>query len=418
MATSTIQQNFGVVLSFFVCTFPVFSVCSCCLMMNRVKSINLSVFHSYKQIVGDLKIKCKFVVPLTKPWPEEFHGMKLGNYVKNFRANLKKSDSYYDPEDVKQLLSMGFISDVHKEQNRITLSGFTQYKQHFGYCEVVKSFKIPKDDESWSEEVRGMNLGHILDHIRNDDDHKEIHDKLTALGVDIGPQNAGHDFERTFVSLTAFRKVHKHVKVPRNFVVPENDSNYPENTWNVNLGTVLHTIRIDGGFSEHKDRLIALGVDFNVKEINVVGFDVIHSALKVYKEIHGNLKMKTSFVVPENDERYPKETHGLKLGSRVRNIRYHGAYPEHREQLEALGFHFKVPKIESFDVIYSALKAYKVLHGDLKIRRFFVIPENDERYPKEAHGLKLGHRLLRIRNNGTYVEHREQLEALGIVFKK
>ena len=332
------------------------------------------------------------------------------------RGNLKKSDSYYNPEDVRQLLSMGFIPDAHKEQSRIALSGFTQYKQHFGDCEVVVSFKIPGDDESWSEEVRGMNLGRILDNIRNRDDHKDIHEKLAALGVDLGPQNAGVDFERTFVALTAFKRVNKHLKVLRDFVVPENDSNYPEHTWGVKLGAALRDIRCRGAFAEHKDRLIALGVDFNVDEINVVGFDVIYSALKVYKEIHGNVLIKQKFVVPENDDRYPKETHGMKLGDRVGHIRYHGSFAEHREQLEALGFHIKVPKIESFDVIYSALKVYKDIHGDLLVPAGFLVSQNDDQYPKEARGLKLGSRVMSIRNDGAYSEHREQLEALGFVY--
>ena len=77
-----------------------------------------------------------------------------------------------------------------------------------------------------------------------------------------------------------------------------------------------------------------------------------------------------------------------------------------------------MPKIESFDVIYSTLKVYKEIHGDLLIKRDFLVPENDDRYPKEAHGLKLGHRVHNIRYRGDYPEHREQLEALGIVFKK
>ena len=45
-----------------------------------------------------------------------------------------------------------------------------------------------------------------------------------------------------------------------------------------------------------------------------------------------------------------------------------------------------------------------------------MVPENDDQYPKEAHGLKLGHRVNNIRNHGAYSEHREQLEALGFVF--
>ncbi len=51
----------------------------------------------------------------------------------------------------------------------------------------------------------------------------------------------------------------------------------------------LIQIRVDGAYSEHRDRLEALGVNFEVKKIDVRGFDVVGAALETYKAVHGNL---------------------------------------------------------------------------------------------------------------------------------
>jgi hypothetical protein len=53
------------------------------------------------------------------------------------------------------------------------------------------------------------------------------------------------------------------------------------------VGFDLHNIRVGGAYSEHRHRLEALGVNFEVKKIDVRGFDVIYSALEA--AVHGNL---------------------------------------------------------------------------------------------------------------------------------
>jgi hypothetical protein len=43
-----------------------------------------------------------------------------------------------------------------------------------------------------------------------------------------------------------------------------------------------------------------------------------------------------------------------------------------------------------FDVIYSALEAYKAVYGDLFVPQKFIVPQGDVRFPVETWGMKLG----------------------------
>jgi hypothetical protein len=99
--------------------------------------------------------------------------------------------------------------------------------------------------------------------------HYSIHKDLIELGVD---QHASHDFERVFKALSDYKAVHGDVLVPVKFLVAN-----------------LIQIRVDGAYSEHRDRLEALGVNFEVKKIDVRSFDVVCAALEAYKAVHGNL---------------------------------------------------------------------------------------------------------------------------------
>jgi hypothetical protein len=185
-----------------------------------------------------------------------------------------------------------------------------------------------------------MNLGNILDNIRNLDQHETIHEDLIELGVNLELQHASHDFERVFKALSDYKAVHGDVVVPQSFVVPR-DAAYSKNTWGLKLGRNLQCIRVRGDYSEHRDRLKALGVNFEVKKIDVRGFDVIYSALEAYKAVHCDLLVPQKFVVPQDDANYPPETWGMKLGRNVSTVRNNGTYSEHRVKLEELGFVFK-----------------------------------------------------------------------------
>jgi len=77
-------------------------------------------------------------------------------------------------------------------------------------------------------------------------------------------------------------------------------------------------------------------------------FQNVYEALKTYKDMYGDLLVPQPFAVPEGDDRWPKETWGLRLGARVNAIRSQGTFvnssPERRMMLDMLGFAWNPPR--------------------------------------------------------------------------
>ncbi len=131
---------------------------------------------------------------------------------------------------------------MKKYQTERALLGFEEFKRINKHCDIGQIFVIPRTKE-WSEEVQGMKIGNVLGNIRNHNHHPSIREKLTELGYDLGPQNNGKDFQRTYDALVTYKSIHGNLEVPYIFVVPENDTRYPQNTWGVKLGYTLKNIR-------------------------------------------------------------------------------------------------------------------------------------------------------------------------------
>jgi hypothetical protein len=310
-----------------------------------IKPINIAIFEQYLKTEGDLLIPTDFVVPSDdKKWPKKYHDVKLGKMVFDIRADVTREIGAFDKNDIQKLVELGFPLNAQEANRKGVLLAFKTFKEKFGHLIVIPNFKIDKDDLSWPQETRGMALGETLHNIRNRNDYEAIHKVLIELGVDLGPQKASPDFERVFKALSDYKAVHGDVLVPAKFVVPRGDAAYSFNAWGLKLGWNLQTIRLGGCYSEHRDRLEALGVNFDVNRYDVRGFDVIYSALEAYMAVHGNLLVPARFVVPQDDVNYPSEAWGMKLGGNVSTIRSKGAYSEHRAKLEELGFVFKTNK--------------------------------------------------------------------------
>jgi hypothetical protein len=310
------------------------------------KSVDIAVFEQYLKNEGDLLIPLDFIVPTDdKKWSKKYHGFKLGALVKQIRADVQREIGAFNKDDIQKLVELGFPLSHHVANEKGVVLAFKTFKEKFGHLNVVSGgvnmFKIDKNDLSWPQETRGIALGKTLTDIRHKNCHKAIHKDLIELGVDLSQQTASPDFERVFKALSDYKAVHGDVLVPRKFVVPRGDAAYSENAWGLKLGLNLKSIRVDGAYSEHRDRLEALGVNFEVKKIDVRGFDVIYSALEAYKSVHGNLLVPQKFVMPQDDVSYPPETWGMKLGHNVNSIRNFNACSDHRIKLEELGVVFK-----------------------------------------------------------------------------
>jgi hypothetical protein len=149
----------------------------------------------------------------------------------------------------------------------------------------------------------------------------------------------------------------------------------------------------------------------------------------MYKKELGNLLVPQKFEVPQSDP-WPQETRGTKLGLAVNAIRGRNQFlksePERRAWLGSMGFVWQVrvrpgTGNAQWEIVKSALTVYKKEHGNLLVKRSFVVPQGDP-WPQETRGTKLGRAANAIRNqdqflkSGSGPERRDWLDSMGFVW--
>ncbi|KAF1783262.1 hypothetical protein GQ600_6520 [Phytophthora cactorum] len=127
--------------------------------------------------------------------------------------------------------------------------------------------------------------------------------------------------------------------------------------------------------------------------------------LRKYKELQGNADVPLAFTIPkhEEDPRWPKVLEGYMLGRHVYMVRsgkYATQARDSREELDELGFSFRlVDKVWS-ESIFPALEVFSAQYGHCDVWQDFVVP-SEEPWPKDSWGLKLGDTVKNIRR-GAY----------------
>ena len=113
------------------------------------------------------------------------------------------------------------------------------------------------------------------------------------------------------------------------------------------LGLKVANIRYRGSFAASIEDFQRVGLETSKSGTDTRHWAHIYSALTIYKKIYGHSDVPAKFEVPEESD-WPTELHGLKLGYRVKNIRYRGDFvnenDEYRRQLDLLGFRWKKRK--------------------------------------------------------------------------
>lgn len=155
------------------------------------------------------------------------------------------------------------------------------------------------------------------------------------------------EFEVIYAAFSVFKEIYGHLNVHKDFVVPKTEQ-WPTEAWGLLLGRRLYCMRMENTYPEQRDRLLALGVNFDVKPkhnkphkaAHVITFPVLYAALVAYKNIHGNVDVPCRYVIGADDDRFPEEARELPLGSRLRRIRENKTYLEYRDTLIELGVRF------------------------------------------------------------------------------
>jgi hypothetical protein len=273
---------------------------------------------------------------------------------------------------------------------------------------------VPANDITWPKETWGMNLGIAVMSIRGGKSHVDKRADLESIGFNYTSQSLRHRYELVKVALLAYKDLNGDMLVPQIFVVPTDDMTWPKETWGMNLGTVVSSIRAGTSYVGQREDLESIGFDFNPQQSI---YESIRAALLKYKDLKGNMLIPQRFVVPVNDITWPKETWGMKLGTKVDSIRGGKSWKDKREDLESIGFNFDPQKLlYGYEATRAALLKYKDLKGDMLVPKRFVVPANDITWPKETWGMKLGISVNKIRGENSWKDKRENLESIGFAF--
>ena len=182
-----------------------------------------------------------------------------------------------------------------------------------------------------------------------------------------------------------------------------------------------------------------------VSELNELGFvwerlqpewNIVLEALIIYSNIYGNVLVPSAFIVPHNDNAWPKATWGIRLGNCVHRIRLRHDFvknhPDRLQQLDGLDFVWDNSE-HAFQLFFRGLSYFSKIHQSyhasgrrkaLRVPSTYIVPSDDEAYragwPEDLWNYPLGERCAAVRHKLVYVknhpERRQALESIGFIF--
>ena len=223
-------------------------------------------------------------------------------------------------------------------------------------------------------------------------------------------------YEATRELLVLYKQLRGNMKIREAFRIPRRSVSWPESSWGYRLGEVVYRIRYGLLFVCYRDDLQKIGFIFPAKR-NPYSPSRIMRMLLRYKELHGDLKVPPSFIVPGDSELWPREARKFDLGYVVRSIRLGLVFPDEYQTYLNAGFEFDI--IHNFDyvAVKLALLRYKELHGDMMVPTTFVVASKSSKWPEETWSLNLGAVVVNIRESNEYEEHKEELVAMGFNYE-
>jgi hypothetical protein len=330
------------------------------------------------------------------------------------------SDYYYKSNDAFTYIFPGFVprnmmvainKRTRAEKYDLTIVALVKYKDLQGHMLVPGKFIVPIGNLTWPEQTWGMKLGISVSRIRSGKIYKHKREELESIGFNF--ESKAHRYDLVKTALLTYQDLYNDMLVPQRFKVPGGDVAWPEGTWNMTLGYVVNTIRTGNSHVDKREDLESIGFDYSSQSLRH-GYDLVKTALLTYKVLHKDMLVPYKFVVPDGDDAWPEKTWNMSLRVYVNNIRRGHSYVDKREDLLSIGFDFNPQQLRyGYDLIKTALLAYKVLHNDMLVPYKFVVPDGDVAWPKETWNMTLGYVVDTIRRGKSHVDKREDLLSIG-----
>lgn len=374
-------------------------------------------FERYLELHGDLVVPYLYRIPDDSDlWPKETHGMRLGVVASKVRRG-----TYYQPlKNELAIMGMNVTHQIRPLDGETLKLCLLRFKEIYGSMRVPFTYSIPNDD-TWPERARGMKLGIMASTIRRGKSYKYLHDELVGMGFDYSYQKRHHGAKSVLTALKHYKKLYGDLLVPTVFRIPVNSptEDWPEDTWDMNLGSIVGSIRGAGCYVGMREKLEEIGFDYTSQKV-VYGDDSVRLALHAYKEYNGDLLISPDFIIPSN-KMWPEEVWDMKLGLVVKNIRRGKSYISLREELEEMGLDYSLHhRYYGKDLVSVALTRYKEIHGDLLVKANYRIPSYavKEDWPEDVWGMRLGSAVSSIRGGKCYVSSKEEFTSMGFDYSK
>ena len=223
------------------------------------------------------------------------------------------------------------------------------------------------------------------------------------------------------LALQRYKELHFHSLVPGSFVIPQNNEEWPETVWGLQLGKIMMEIR-NGSRKSMRNELEIIGLNQNsISKGKTCNRENLKLALLTYNKLHGSMVVPSEFVVPHDSDEWPDELWGLNLGNIVLEIREGVSRMSMRAELQAMGFVYtshKGEKLPKYEAATAALLTYKKLYGDMLVKPIFRVPEKSDEWPEECWNLRLGKHVVGIRYGRLFSNMREELESIGFDYTK
>ncbi|KAH9134055.1 hypothetical protein AeRB84_020059 [Aphanomyces euteiches] len=212
---------------------------------------------------------------------------------------------------------------------------------------------------------------------------------------------SNQQWEENLEALHIYKAIHGNLKVPNVYKVKEGDTQWPQKFWGKKLGYLISSMRTQQETMDPARRDILFSMGFVWDDIQA-HWEKKLLALETYKAIEGNLLVKQSFVVPDQDPAWPKDSWNMKLGLLVYSCRRKkdDLPPEIYDALTAMGFVWKVrdkgtgpgrPPIFSIHKQHEILEIVEVQYKLQDHTKFttlpspFKVPSSSE-WPQHLHG--------------------------------
>ncbi|KAG7377654.1 hypothetical protein PHYPSEUDO_011176 [Phytophthora pseudosyringae] len=345
----------------------------------------LRTFHSLEQ---HFAVPFSFVVPRGHGWPKELLHLPLGVKVHRFMQSRSKGSASaletekQGAEQMRELRDMGFPLHAWQEYQfqQVCLPALRTYQTQYGDLFVPQKFVVPEEGEDgeaercWPRATRGYKLG------------------------------------------LAVAKLRKQVQQQRQREQQLNDKKKKQGATSSSSSAALPPLP-----KSQVHALNELGFVWRVRDTKWYQFFL--PGLRKYKELNGNADVPLAFTIPphEDDPRWPKALEGYMLGRHVYMVRsgkYATQARDSREELDGLGFSFRLVDKVWGESIFPALEVFSAQYGHGDVWQDFVVP-SEEPWPEDSWGLKLGDTVKNIRR-GAYDSQvqaaRKELDALGFVW--